>query len=58
MTDMLQENLTIEMEGTVTPPPSISDILTYLRDHADRKEALILSAGELRVLINHLEAPS
>lgn len=50
MTDMVQEEAKMELVGVVVPPPTRTEIMLRLLDAADRKESLLLSPGECRVL--------
>lgn len=48
--DLRQDDLTIHIEGSVTPPPEIGDILARVATAATYKQELTLTPGEARIL--------
>jgi len=51
-----QDEMVMEAYGEVPPPPDLATLLTKIRGAATMKQPLELSPGELRVLVNLLDA--
>ena len=51
---IVQDSMRVEGFGVVSPPPTVESIKGKLVAAADVKEAVTLSAGEVRVLVSVL----
>lgn len=51
---MIQADVEVEGFGVVSPPPTVESIKEKLVAAADDKQDVVLSAGEVRVLVEEL----
>lgn len=54
MTDMVQEEARMELVGVVVPPPTAVEVVARVCDAAERKQSLLLTPAECRVLVGLL----
>lgn len=52
--DMDADDLRVVAEGNVTGPPDLEEVMFKITEAAERKVHLLLTPGELRVLVLHL----
>lgn len=55
MPDLRQEDFKIHIVGTVVAPPTADEVTARVCEAADRKQPLLLSPAECRVLVGLLE---
>jgi hypothetical protein len=55
MTDLRQDDVKMQMEGAVTPPPDLNLILARIGTAALNKKTITLTPGEARILTDYLK---